>query len=316
MLRIRIDKTARAGSVVVKRQCNLECVWCHSDYFDHSGFTAVSNEILVNAVGRIANVASAREVHVRLAGAGEPTTVGSDELADLISQLRTLPAVVSVKMTTNGVLLGGIAEQLKGAGLESVTISLNSLNREAYAQYAGRDRLPDVLMSVAIAHAVGLRPKINAIYSTYNADELEAYESLSCRFGNMRIKFFDLIPSTGRDQACYLPLTELEEYLATKVASCVEEHTPYLQRTYRLQSGAVFSVKIAGSVNECPNVRCSHRNACLEGCRHSVRVGLDGVMQPCGVRKDNAVGLVNSSATDDDLWSALHSGGKVGYTSR
>ena len=72
-------------------------------------------------------------------------------------------------------------------------------------------------------------------------------------------------------------------------------------------------MKIAGLLNNCPNLNCTLRDICLEGCRHSIRIGLDGIMKPCGVRTDNTVDLFNADTKDADIWRALHDAGKVGY---
>src|SRR5690554_175047 len=106
LLRFRLDKTARSGSTVRGRVCNLDCTWCHHDYFDHGEFTAISNGQFVEITKRIIEVTGASEAIIKIAGDGEPTTVGTQELAELVKHLKTIPQVSQVKLTTNGVLLG------------------------------------------------------------------------------------------------------------------------------------------------------------------------------------------------------------------
>ncbi len=308
-LKFRLDKTARAGSIVKQRSCNLACVWCHHDYFTHNGFTVINNADMQQLVQRVIKAATDDDAEVRIAGDGDPTMAGA-ELVDLVQRCKSIPQVHKVKVTTNGVLLGRLAAPLRDAGVDSVTVSLNALTRSGYMRYAQRDLLDQVLVSIEQAVAVGLHLKINLIYSAWNQDEMGQFEALSCRFNGMPIKVFDLIP-TGDGSDLFVPLDKLESALRPLAVSIFDQRNPYAKRTYRLKSGAVFEVKTAGSDNTCPMTACPARSRCLEGCRHSVRIGMDGWMRPCGVRTDNLLNLRSPSATDADIRRALASGGKL-----
>jgi GTP 3',8-cyclase len=311
MLRFRLDKTARAGTRVTKRNCNIACVWCHHDYFQHGGFIAIDNNQFISAVDKVIHVAKADEADIRIAGDGEPTLVGENELFDLIVGLRKIPKVNKIKLTTNGILLGRMAQTLIKANLDGVSVSLNSLDRERYKKYSGSDELPTVQDSISEAFRAGLKLKINAIYSKFNRDEIGDYENLSIKFGNMPIKFFDLLVQAEGDREYYLPINELNDRL-TRVAETIKvESLPYPKTTYRLESGAIFEVVVAGDINDCINYFCAVREQCVEGCRRSIRIGLDGVMRPCGVRNDNYVDLFDAKTTPRDILEALKSGGKI-----
>jgi molybdenum cofactor biosynthesis enzyme MoaA len=312
LLRIRLDKTAKSGTNVTQRYCNLNCVWCHSDYFDHYGFRAISNDDFVDAIQRLVRVAKPTRTHIRIAGAGEPLIVG-DELFDLISRLKKMMAVSMVKLTTNGVLLEETARRLVDVHLDSATISLNSLRRNNYIKYSRCNKIDAVLKGLERAYMLGLSLKVNVIYWGGNSNQIKDYEKLAMTYRGLRIKFFDLIPSTSEDQLLYLPLSDLEDNLLAMGATFTEETSPYPQHTYTLPSGVKFDVKVSGKLNTCPNIDCTVRDFCVEGCRHSVRIGLDGVMKPCGIRNDNRVALTASNTSDSQIWQSLHSGGKVGY---
>ena len=309
---IRLDKTVKAGIIANKRWCNLSCIWCHDDYFTHTGFVAISNSDFIYAVNRLIQVLNT-DVHIRIAGGGEPTLVGLDELTDLIASLRKIPQVLSIKLTTNGILLGQYARALKDSGLDSVTVSLNSLTPVGYKRYSGQDNLSIVLESLEQAYVAGLRLKINAIYWVGNANELSLYENISRKYNGTPIKFFDLIPSNDMMTPLYLPLSELERRIQHKTNNFKDVFSPYYQRVYTFPSGAIFIVKKSSDVNTCPNRLCKYREVCVEGCRHSIRIGLDGVLKPCGVRDDNTANILHDDVENSDIWQALHNGGKVGY---
>ncbi|MDE2219171.1 MAG: radical SAM protein, partial [Gammaproteobacteria bacterium] len=86
-------------------------------------------------------------------------------LADLIGDLTTLPGVDDVALTTNGVLLPQHAAELRAAGLQRVTVSLDSLDPQVFARMAGDLGSPEeVLAGIAAAQRAGLAPiKINAV---------------------------------------------------------------------------------------------------------------------------------------------------------
>jgi cyclic pyranopterin phosphate synthase len=77
-------------------------------------------------------------------------------------------------LTTNGFSLERRAENLKKAGLDRVTISLDSLKRENFKKITGVDKLPEVLAAIEAAKNAGLEPvRLNAvIVRGWNDDEI------------------------------------------------------------------------------------------------------------------------------------------------
>jgi len=83
----------------------------------------------------------------------------------LIGDLTSLPNLEDIALTTNGVLLTQHAAALRAAGLRRVTVSLDSLDPDTFAQMAGGfGLLQDVLAGIAAARSAGLAPiKINTV---------------------------------------------------------------------------------------------------------------------------------------------------------
>ena len=86
-------------------------------------------------------------------------------LADLVGDLTSLPGLDDIALTTNGVLLPQHASELRAAGLQRVTVSLDSLDPEVFARMSGGLGSPgEVLAGIAAAQRAGLAPiKINAV---------------------------------------------------------------------------------------------------------------------------------------------------------
>jgi len=98
---------------------------------------------------------------VRFTG-GEPLV--RRDLVDVLRATRDAAPGIPLAMTTNGIGLDRVAEDLVGAGLTRVNVSLDSIDRAHFAELTRRDRLPDVLAGIAAAARAGLGPvKINAV---------------------------------------------------------------------------------------------------------------------------------------------------------
>jgi cyclic pyranopterin phosphate synthase len=99
---------------------------------------------------------------LRLTG-GEPLL--RTNLPDLIGDLNGIPGIEDIALTTNGVLLGKHAVDLRANGLRRITVSLDTLDSEIFARLSGGfAALDQVLAGIQAAIAAGLTPvKINAV---------------------------------------------------------------------------------------------------------------------------------------------------------
>ena len=108
---------------------------------------------------------------VRITG-GEPLL--RRDLSKLFALLRANPHITDRAITTNGILLSQHAQELMDAGLDRVTVSLDTLRPERFRELAGRTRLEEVLAGIDTARAVGFEnTKINTVVVRgFNDDEL------------------------------------------------------------------------------------------------------------------------------------------------
>ncbi len=146
-------------------QCNFRCPYCmpedkfHADY----EFLKKKQRLTYEEILRVASVAAALGVSkIRLTG-GEPLL--DKNLATLVEGLARLPGIDDLALTTNGMLLAPLAGRLKDAGLQRVTISLDSLDKEVFRRMSGgRGNLETVLRGIDAAESAGLSPiKINVV---------------------------------------------------------------------------------------------------------------------------------------------------------
>ncbi|MBB1483891.1 GTP 3',8-cyclase MoaA [Tessaracoccus sp. MC1865] len=154
-------RTARDLRVSLTDRCNLRCTYCMPA--EGLLWQPVEETLTDDEVSRVIKVAVERlgVTRIRFTG-GEPLLRAG--LERIVAVAATLTPRPELALTTNGLGLDKRVDGLVSAGLDRVNISLDSLDRERYAQLARRDRLPDVLAGIEAAQRAGLEPvKINAV---------------------------------------------------------------------------------------------------------------------------------------------------------
>jgi cyclic pyranopterin phosphate synthase len=160
----RLGRSLHDLRISVTDRCNFRCVYCMpkeifgKDYPFLQRAELLSFEEIVRLV-RIFHAHGVRKV--RLTG-GEPLLRRNVER--LIEMLATIDGL-DLTLTTNGSLLGKKARALKSAGLDRVTVSLDSLDDTVFKRMNDVDfPVAKVLDGIAEAAAAGLAPiKINAV---------------------------------------------------------------------------------------------------------------------------------------------------------
>lgn len=163
--------------ISVTDRCNLRCNYCMpADVFGPDYPFLPRKEILDHEeIARIARVfASLGVTKLRLTG-GEPLL--RRDLDQLITMLRGIPGIEDIALTTNGLLLPAFARKLKDAGLDRVTVSLDSLDDAVFGRMNGKGvGTAPVLKGIDSAIQAGLTPlKLNMVVKRGENDtEIEA----------------------------------------------------------------------------------------------------------------------------------------------
>ena len=137
---------------------------------------------------------------IRLTG-GEPMM--RRDIEQIIFKLARLKdkGLRDLALTTNGYFLPHRAHSLKEAGLDRITISLDSLKRDVFKQMTGVDVLDRVMEGIEAAKAAGLDPiKINAvIVRGHNEDEVADFAAFA-REHDLKMRFIEFMPlDSGHD---------------------------------------------------------------------------------------------------------------------
>ena len=151
--------------ISVTDRCNFRCIYCMpAEIFGERYHFLPKPELLsFEEIARLTRIFVKLGVRkVRLTG-GEPLV--RQDLPLLVAQLARIEGIEDLTLTTNGYLLAQEAQTLKDAGLQRVTVSLDSLDDDVFKRMNGRGFGTDrVLQGIERAEEVGLHPiKINAV---------------------------------------------------------------------------------------------------------------------------------------------------------
>jgi cyclic pyranopterin phosphate synthase len=173
-------------------RCNFRCTYC----MPAEGVPWLPKDELLTFEEITDIVKAAIEVHgirrFKLTG-GEPTVRRG--LTDLVSRLRGIDGVEDLSLTTNGFNLETLARPLREAGLDRVTVSLDSLKAERFKAITRTGDLPTVLRGVDAALAAEFSAvKINCVMMRgTNEDEIVDFARLTLK-KPLSVRFIEYMP--------------------------------------------------------------------------------------------------------------------------
>jgi GTP 3',8-cyclase len=258
--------------ISVTDKCNLRCVYC----MPLEGLPwlrrdeLLSYEEIAHVVRIMAGMGLRR---VRISG-GEPLV--RRDLPLLVRLLAAVPGIEDVALSTNGVLLAPMAQELRAAGLNRVNISLDSLRPErieALGRRAGVDG--DIFHGIEAAEEVGFRPlKVNTVIMRgRNDDEIADFARIT-RHRPWHVRFIEVMPVAGNlgiSAAEYVPATEILDRLR-RIGELVPVTGPPGNgpATYFRFEGAAGTVGVITPMSHNYCDRCNR-----------MRLTADGRLRPC-----------------------------------
>jgi cyclic pyranopterin phosphate synthase len=193
LLKDSYGRVIRDLRVSLTDRCNFRCFYC----LPHGEPPAAPKEQMLTyeEIEYACDIFVALGIEkIRLTG-GEPML--RRDIETLIAKLAALKTsgLQDLALTTNGYFLPGRAEGLKRAGLDRITISLDSLRREEFQRSTGVDALARVLGGIAAAQAAGLTPiKVNAVIVRGHNDEEVADFAAFAREHGVAMRFIEFMP--------------------------------------------------------------------------------------------------------------------------
>ena len=171
-------------------RCNLRCVYCMPE----EGIESIPHdEILTyDEILRICEIVSELGIRkIKITG-GEPLV--RKDIVNLIRDIKNIDKIEQVTLTTNGILLHEMLDDLYDAGIDAINISLDTLNKDNFKKITRRDGLEKVLMSIDKAYDLGIRVKINCLaIRDFNLREIVEIASFA-KDREIDVRFIELMP--------------------------------------------------------------------------------------------------------------------------
>ena len=239
-----LGRPLRSLRISVTDRCNMRCRYCmpEQDYVWLPRESILSFEEIDRLVGIFSTLGVDR---LRLTG-GEPLL--RHELPKLIALLRRHRSIRDIALTTNGILLARYAQDLRGAGLNRVTVSLDTLRPGRMEEFARSSRHADVLEGIAAAREGGLGPlKLNTVViRAYNDDELiDLVEFGREQYAEVRfIEYMDVGGATEWSMDQVVSRREILEILGRRYGSIepLDQGGSAPAERFALPDGTVFGV--------------------------------------------------------------------------
>lgn len=231
------DRTISYLRLSITDRCNLRCRYCMPaigvNSLDH-------REILsYEELTRLTRLALEMQVSkVRLTG-GEPLV--RKGVVGFVRQLKEIQ-VPDIRLTTNGLLLADMAEDLYQAGATRVNVSLDTLDPQKYKAITRCGRLDKLWAGLDAAQRAGFDPiKINVVLIRgVNDEEIEAFGRLSLETP-YDIRFIEYMPQTNNGWRPGLVVTE--EEITSRLSALGEIE----QLPARVGDGPARSFRIKGA---------------------------------------------------------------------
>ncbi|MFV1858602.1 MAG: GTP 3',8-cyclase MoaA [Anaerolineales bacterium] len=289
--------------ISVTDRCNFRCVYCMPKEVFGRKFQFLSREELltfeeIDAITRAFHAMGVRKI--RLTG-GEPLVRSQiEKLVAMLSELHD----TDLTMTTNGILLPTLAEDLKAAGLKRVTISLDSLDDAAFqAMNDVGASVQDVLRGVEAAEGAGLHPiKINMVVKRgVNEDSVLPMARYFKEQGHILrfIEYMDVGHTNGWRLDEVVPAAEIIERVGAELAlePIEPNYRGEVANRYRYLDGS-------GEIGVIASVTQPFCQDCTR-----VRLSADGMLYTClfAVKGHDLREVIRSGASHEELIETISS---------
>ena len=286
--------------ISVMDRCNLRCSYC----MPLAGLQFLPEDQLLSSaeIQLVTEAAVAGGFRKFRITGGEPTL--RKDLLQIVGGMRSVAPNAEIAMTTNGVLLPGLAADLKAAGLNRVNIHIDTLDDQRLRQIMRMADLDRIMAGIEAAGEAGLNPiKLNSVV-VRGVNDVDVIEMARLTVAKpIHVRFIELMPFGSG---------EPEEIAREKVVPSTESHrsiesalgdlTPVPSkdpsdesRNYRLD-GAVGTV---GFISPVSDPFCAFCNR--------VRLSAEGKLLLCLLRDDEADlrSVIRSGAGVDEVRKAL-----------
>ena len=278
-------------------RCNLRCIYCMPE--EGIRLKPYEEIMRLEEILRAVKVAVGLGIRkVRLTG-GEPLVRRG--AVSFVAAVAALPGLEDLAMTTNGILLPQLGQDLRAAGLKRVNISLDTLKAERFRQITRVGDLREVWKGIEAALELGFSPvKLNVVVMRgVNDDELLDFAALAFKHP-LHVRFIECMPIGESGEKARNWLVPQEEMLSVLSQHYQMEpfqglHGAGPAKYYRLPGGQ----GTVGFISPVSHHFCRRCNR--------LRLTADGKLRPCLLsrREIDLLKLLRSGAGDEVIAEAF-----------
>jgi cyclic pyranopterin phosphate synthase len=223
------------------------------------------------------------------------------DITSLVASIAATKGIRELTLTTNGVLLQQMADELKAAGLDRINVSIDSLEASTYKRITGYDFSSKVVRGIEKAIEVGLQPvKINAvILRGINHSQVAALAGMGIDLP-VTVRFIEYCPTSKDTQLAddYMPYDEIRRIIENAFG-------PLSNATIEGGNGPALYFKIKGSAGAIGFIAGRSTVFC-ESCNR-LRLTSDGRIKPClySPREYNIRQFIRGGAPDEQVRNVL-----------
>jgi cyclic pyranopterin phosphate synthase len=294
LLRDSHGRIVRDLRISITDRCNFRCFYCMPQ--EAMEWSPRAEILSYEEILRLTEIfVSLGITKLRVTG-GEPMV--RRDVEDLIAELTRISGIEDLAMTTNAHFLRGRADKLKQAGLQRITISLDSLQPERFALLTGRNELRRVLDGIDAAIEAGLHPvKINCVMMRgINEDQAVDFVRFAREKG-AHIRFIEFMPlDNGKvwRREMVVPGEELRQQIHAvfPLQRVVSDNPSETARRWKFADGNPGEV---GFINPVTQPFCGHCSR--------IRLTADGMIRTClfSAVEHNLKKLLRSGASRDEI---------------
>lgn len=281
--------------ISITDRCNLRCIYCMPE----EGICQIEHEKILtyDEIVRVCEVFAEHGLKkIKITG-GEPLV--RKDVVNLIKKLKEIPGITSVTITTNGVLLEAYYDTLVDAGIDAITVSLDTLNPDLYGKITRRQELKRVLKGIQKAITENkVRLKINCV-PVFDPDEQDIFALFEyAREFDVDIRFIEMMPIGLGKQFSFVSEDSIKAMIEEKygpMTPCFEKRGNGPCRYYSV-------LGLTGKVGFISAVSHKFCDSC-----NRVRLTSDGFLKTC-LQYDYGVSLkplLAKNAAKEELWDAM-----------
>ncbi len=282
--------------IAVTDRCNLRCFYCMPE--EGIQYLPKKDLLTFEEVTRlVALLASMGISKVRFTG-GEPFV--RKDFMKLLHSVSSIEGITSVHLTTNGVLTAPHVVELKQAGVKSVNLSLDTLDKERFKSITRRDEFENVMATLDLLLQNHIDVKINAVVMEgKNIEDILPLVAFT-KTKPVSVRFIEEMPFNG--EGSHYPILN---WTHKKIINHIKSFYPQLIKMQDEVSSTSYNYSIHGHKGNIGVIAAFSRTFC--GTCNRIRITAQGTLKTClydeGVL--NIRDLMRSGASDIVLKEAL-----------